>query len=125
MLAQEPDQVVLALPGRGEAQLELGHRSPRDAPGLELDQGSLAGGVLHQDVVEVLGGQRVQAHNRPFELPLPAGARRLLQDDPRLLSQQPQRSLEIKVLDQLDEAELIAALATAVAMPQLLFRRYI
>ncbi len=125
VLAQEPDHVVLALPRRREAELELGHGPTRDPTRLELDQGALPGRVLQQDVMEVLGGQQIQLRDRPFELALPTGARRFLEDDPGLLREQPQGAAKVDVLDVLDEGEVVAALLTAVAMPELLFRRYI
>src|SRR5207302_6819774 len=125
VLSHEPHQVVLALPRRREAELELGHGGPGDAARLELDQGSLTRRVLQQDVMEVLGREQIQLRDRPFELPLTAGTRRFLEDDARLLCQQPQGAAEVDVLDVLDEGEVVAALLAAVAMPELLFRRYI
>jgi hypothetical protein len=125
MLAEEPDQVVLVLTRRREAQLELGHGSPRDPARLELDQGPLPGRVLEQDVMEILGGQQIQARDGPFELTLTPRAGRLLENHSRLLREQPQRAAEVDMLDVLDEGEVVAALLAAVAMPELLFRRYI
>src|SRR5439155_3957796 len=123
MLPQEADQVVLAVAGRGETKLEFGHRNPGDPTRFELDQRPLSGRVLQKDVVEILRRQQIEPLNRPFELPLPAGARRLLENDAGLLSQHPKRPTEIDVLDVLDEGEVVAPLLAAVAMPQLLFRR--
>src|SRR6266550_3241264 len=75
VLMEEADQVVLALPRRREAKLELGHGRPRDPARLELDQGPLPGRVLQQDVMEVLGSEQVQPRDGPFELTLTAGTR--------------------------------------------------
>src|SRR5438128_11840833 len=60
VLAEEADQVVLALPPRREAKSELGHRRPRDAARLELDQGPLPGRALQQGVMQLLGREQVQ-----------------------------------------------------------------
>src|ERR1700682_152035 len=75
--------------------------------------------------MEVLRGQQVEPLDRPLELPLPARPRRLLEHHARLLRQQPQRPAEVDLLDVLDEGEVVATLLAAVAMPQLLLRRYI
>ena len=123
MRPQETDQVVLPVAGRGEAQLEFGHRGPGHPARLELNERPLAGRVLHQDVVEILSGQSVESLNRPLEFPLPPGAGRLFEDDAGFLGQHPQRRTEIDVLDVLDEGEVVAALLAAVAMPELLLRR--
>src|SRR5205807_4099870 len=125
VLAKEADQIVLALAGRREAKLEFRHRRPRDTAGLQLDQRSLPGLVLEQDVMKVLGRQQVQSLDGAFELTLPAGAGRLLEDHPGLVGQQPQGAFEVDVLDVLDEGEMVAALLAAIAMPELFFRRYI
>ena len=75
VLAEEAHQVVLALPRRREAKLELGHGGAGDPARLELDEGPLPRCVLQQDVMEVLGREQVQLRDRPFELALTPGAR--------------------------------------------------
>ena len=57
---------------RRETELKLGHLGLRDATGLQLNQCSLAGGILHQDVMKVLRGKPVQPEDGPFGLALPA-----------------------------------------------------
>jgi len=75
--------------------------------------------------MEVLSREQIQLRDRPLELALTPSTRRFLEDNAGLLGEQSQGAAEVDVLDVLDEREMVAALLAAVAMPELLFRRYI